>query len=243
MDPSVYEAAESGDVGFFRRARHGDVSVLHQKTPAHKNIFHIAAEYKQIHFFRDVLFDDQSLLFWADNKKGNTPLHVAARVGCDEVVQFLIEHAKKLLHMERADEERGPNGEANKLLRITNLQGDTAFHVAARNGHVGVVNLLMAADPGLCCLTNFKKESPLFLATRHGFPLVTRSILNDCPISPSFRGLKGVTALHVAVTCMDEESEGKLIFLIFKYFIFVQTVMHGIFSSSVISSSHINDTL
>ncbi|KAL6297625.1 hypothetical protein ACE6H2_005767 [Prunus campanulata] len=132
MDPSVYEAAESGDVGFFRRARHGDVSVLHQKTPAHKNIFHIAAEYKQLHFFRDVLFDDQSLLFWADNKKGNTPLHVAERVGCDEVVQFLIEHAKKLLHMERADEERGPNGEANKLLRITNLQGDTAFHVAAK---------------------------------------------------------------------------------------------------------------
>ncbi|CAL8151643.1 unnamed protein product [Prunus armeniaca] len=216
MDPSVYEAAESGDVGFFRRAD-ASIDLLRQKTPTHNSIFHIAAEYKQIHFFRDVL-DDPSLLFWAPNKKGNTPLHVAARVGCDEIVKLLIEHAKKLLHIEGADEERGPtNGEANKLLRMTNFQEDTALHVAARCGHVEVVNLLMAEDPGLCCLINFNKESPLFLATRDGFPLVARSIVNQCPISPSFRGFNGVTTLHVAVTYMDEEWKGIVETMVSKY--------------------------
>ncbi|PQQ00051.1 ankyrin repeat-containing protein [Prunus yedoensis var. nudiflora] len=216
MDPSVYEAAESGDVGFFRRAD-ASIDLLCQKTPAHNSIFHIAAEYKQIHFFRDVL-DDPSLLFWAPNKKGNTPLHVAARVGCDEIVKLLIEHAKKLLHIEGADEERGPsNGEANKLLRMTNFQEDTALHVAARCGHVEVVNLLMAEDPGLCCLINFNKEFPLFLATRHGFPLVARSILNECPISPSFKGFNDVTTLHVAVTYMDEEWKGIVETMVSKY--------------------------
>ncbi|KAI5333710.1 hypothetical protein L3X38_023842 [Prunus dulcis] len=215
MDPSVYEAAESGDVGFFRRAD-ASIDLLYQKTPTHNSIFHIAAEYKQIHFFRDVI-DDPSLLFWAPNKKGNTPLHVAARVGCDEIVKLLIEHAKKLLHIE-GDEERGPtNGEANKLLRMTNFQEDTALHVAARCGHVEVVNLLMAEDPGLCCLINFSKESPLFLATRHGFPLVARSIVNECPISPSFRGFNGVTTLHVAVTYMDEEWKGIVETMVSKY--------------------------
>ncbi|CAL2273748.1 unnamed protein product [Prunus armeniaca] len=53
MDPSLYEAARSGDVGFLRKIKDADVpdDLLHQKTPMDNNILHIAAEFKHIDFF------------------------------------------------------------------------------------------------------------------------------------------------------------------------------------------------
>ncbi|PQM34163.1 hypothetical protein Pyn_37933 [Prunus yedoensis var. nudiflora] len=117
MEPSLHEAARSGEVGFLRRMKDGDVSIdlLLHKTPKGNNILHVAAEFKQIEFFKEL--DDQSSLFWATNEKGDTPLHVAARVGCDQVVKFLIEHTKKMLHVQEANEEsRSTDSEAHKQL-------------------------------------------------------------------------------------------------------------------------------
>ncbi|KAB2605099.1 ankyrin repeat-containing protein [Pyrus ussuriensis x Pyrus communis] len=215
MDPFLYEAATSGDVGFLRdkiNSKNGGVSsidlLLHQKTPKDNNILHISAESKQIDFFKNVDPDRYGQLFWAPNKKGNTPLHVASRVGCVEIVNLLIQNATtaSALSLEGADEESGLVPPADKgdligrqqLLRMTNLQKDTAMHVAVRSGHHQVVLLLMESDPQLCCFTNSANESPLFLATLHWFPPIACSILNQCPISPSFQGTNGLTSLHVA---------------------------------------------
>ncbi|XP_068339348.1 ankyrin repeat-containing protein At5g02620-like [Pyrus communis] len=215
MDPFLYEAATSGDVGFLRdkiNSKNGGVSsidlLLHQKTPKDNNILHISAESKQIDFFKNVDPDRYGQLFWAPNKKGNTPLHVASRVGCVEIVKLLIQNATTAtaLSLEGADEESGLVSPADKgdpigrqqLLRMTNLQKDTAMHVAVRSGHHQVVLLLMESDPQLCCFTNSANESPLFLATLHWFPPLACSILNQCPTSPSFQGTNGLTSLHVA---------------------------------------------
>ncbi|KAI5332766.1 hypothetical protein L3X38_022895 [Prunus dulcis] len=209
MDPSLYEAATSGEVGFLReKIRDGSASsidLLLQKTPKDNNILHISAEFKQIDFFKNVDGDQFDQLFWATNKKDDTPLHVASRVGCHEIVKLLIQHAKKKLHrMERGDEESGPaDGEYhNKLLRVTNSDNDTALHLAVRYNHEEVVILLMEADPQLCCITNKAEESPLFLAVRKRSPSIADYILQayDSDISPSFQGTNGLTALHVAVT-------------------------------------------
>ncbi|KAM5586594.1 hypothetical protein ABKV19_005495 [Rosa sericea] len=200
MDPSMYKAATSGDILGFLRSRDGDASPLDltQKTPKDNNILHVAAEFKQIGFFNNVPLDDQSPLFWATNKKGNTPLHVGAKVGCDNIIMFLIEHAKKIRPIEEGDAHK-------ELLRMHNSDMDTAMHLAVRYGHYVVVNLLMKADPELCCLTNRANESPLYLATHQDFLIIARSILNDCSVSPSFSGINGVTALHVAVTRKNKD--------------------------------------
>ncbi|VVA34512.1 Hypothetical predicted protein [Prunus dulcis] len=199
MEPSLHEAARSGEVGFLRRMKDGDVSfdLLLQKTPKRNNILHIAVEFKQ------------SSLFWATNEKGNTPLHVAARVGCDQVVKFLIEHTKKMLHVQEADEDsRSTDNEAqNQLLQMTNLQRDTALHVASRYGHSGVVIQLMQANPELCCYTNSANESPLFIATSKGFRHIILHLLNESPICSSFQGINGVTALHAAATHTTKDSK------------------------------------
>ncbi|CAL9016713.1 unnamed protein product [Prunus brigantina] len=215
MDRLVYEAATSGDVGLFRRIKDGDElpDVLYKKTPKDNNVLHIAAEFKQIKFFNDIPLEYGSSLFWATNKKGDTPLHVAAKVGCVEVVEFLIEHARKTLHhMERGDEESGPaDGESqNKLLRVKNSDNDTTLHLAVRYNHDEVVIRLMEADPQLCCFTNNANESPLFLAVRKGTPSIVQSILKayESGVSPSFQGTNGVTAMHAAVTQEQLKDKG-----------------------------------
>ncbi|KAL6283283.1 hypothetical protein ACE6H2_014212 [Prunus campanulata] len=224
MDPSLYEAATSGDVGFLRQIiRDGGASIdiLHQKTPKDNNIFHISAEFKQIDFFENVDPDQFGQLFWATNKKGDTPLHVAAKVGCVEVVEFLIEHARKTLHhMEKGDEESGPaDGESqNKLLRVKNWDNDTTLHLAVRYNHSEVVIRLMEADPQLCCFTNKANESPLFLAVRKGTPSIVHCILKayESGVSPSFQGTNGLTALHAAVTQEQLKDKGVVEILVSK---------------------------
>lgn len=224
MDPSMYNAATSGDVGFLQRIKDGEVSpdVLSQKTPQGNNILHLAAEFKQISFFKEYepSFYQRFPLLWDKNKMGDTPLHIAARVGCAELLDFLIDCAKKL-HIQRAagDQERGPTYAKSykKLLRKTNMESHTALHVAALYGHLEAVNSLIKADPKLCFSTNSTMESPLFLATCKGFSNVARDILNKSSVSPSFQGINGVTALHAAVTHTYQGAEEIVKIMVSKY--------------------------
>ncbi|KAL6198932.1 hypothetical protein ACLB2K_028720 [Fragaria x ananassa] len=126
MDPSMYRAATCGDVGFLQKIRNGEVSAdrLSHQTPKGNNVLHIAAEFKHINVFTGIPLDKHLPLFWSVNKMGDTPLHIAARVGCDEVTDFLIERAKALLVRRANDQERGPTYAKSykKLLRKTNLE-------------------------------------------------------------------------------------------------------------------------
>ncbi|KAL6225002.1 hypothetical protein ACLB2K_003856 [Fragaria x ananassa] len=203
MDPSLYKAAASGDIRFLEKLRAGNrpADILLLKTPKGNNALHIAAQFKHTNFFKQFPKHLQSLLFWATNIKDDTPLHIAARVGCVELVEFLIDHAREL-QTDAADVETGPADAESyeELLRMTNSDKDTVLHVAVKCGHHDVVVLLMDADPELSSYTNNANESPLFLAISKGFPKIGSCILDKSPASVSFEGVKGVTALHAAVT-------------------------------------------
>ncbi|KAH0986379.1 hypothetical protein GBA52_013556 [Prunus armeniaca] len=221
MDPSVYEAARSGDVGSLKIV----TGFFLQKTPKGNNVLHIAAEFKQIAFFEDTLLDDHQRrpLFWAANNKGNTPLHVAARVGSVKIVEFLIEHAKKPPPTGGADLESG--GEAHKeLLERTNMEKETALHVALRYGNQRVARLLIKANPELTCLTNMVNESPLFLATSKDYMQTAHMILKHCP---SFQGVNGVTALHAVVTHKSELAISKTSDLIYMLYFDIISIVGG----------------
>lgn len=226
MDPSVYKAARSGDVGLLKIVeKKASTGFFLQKTPKGNNVLHIAAEFKQIAFFINTPLDDHQCrpLFWAANNKGNTPLHVAARVGSDEIVEFLIKHAKKQPPTGGADLESGR--EAHKeLLERTNMEKETALHVALRYGYQRVAHLLIEANPELTCLTNMVNESPLFLATSKDYMQTANMILKHCPES-SFQGVNGVTALHAVVTHKSELAISKTSDLIYMlYFDMVSIV-------------------
>uniref|UniRef100_A0A7N2MLP4 Uncharacterized protein n=1 Tax=Quercus lobata TaxID=97700 RepID=A0A7N2MLP4_QUELO len=107
--------------------------------------------------------------------QGNSVLHVAAK--------------------------RGAVGRNHELLRMGNLEKDTALHDAVRNGHFDIVELLIREHPRLTSLTNNAGESPLFLAVDRAFYKIALHILEEAVNVPrcSYGGRNKMNLLHVAV--------------------------------------------
>lgn len=93
MDPQLYEAARSGNLDLLGTIE-ANMTLLSQVTPKKNTILHVSAEFKQFEFFKEATRLSPPPLFNYPNSKGDTPLHVAARAGCPDVVRFIIEHAK-----------------------------------------------------------------------------------------------------------------------------------------------------
>ncbi|KAI5021180.1 hypothetical protein ZWY2020_055025 [Hordeum vulgare] len=127
---------------------------------------------------------DQDLLL-AVNKKGDTPLHCAARAGKSKMVSCLVELAgnRNMLH---------------QLLRKGNVLKETALHEAVRIGENDMVELLLAADPELA---NYPKEgaSPLYVAILLGKYVIARTLHDKSKGNISYSGPNGQNALHVAI--------------------------------------------
>ena len=202
MDCLAYEAARLGKIDFLKNGFNIS-EVLYQKTIQQKdNLLHIATNFGQVEFAREAIRLNPELLSEA-NMKGDTPLHTASRTGCPRMVELFISCSEALCD----DIENAPRN----LLRMVNQEGDTALHVAVRNGHLDtalhaavkydhldVVKLLVKADIELLHMDNKANESPLYLAVERGFFAIANHILNKCPTC-SHRGTKGMTALHAAV--------------------------------------------
>ncbi|KAI6702805.1 hypothetical protein NL676_011941 [Syzygium grande] len=185
MHPEVYEAAKSGDFDRLKKIISGneeellhqttpEEDLLHQTTPEENNILHVAAQYKQVKLIKDLLQCPLGpFLLWQGNKKGDTPLHIAAKVGICEAVRVFTNLTKSLHWVV----ENGQVDACTELLRKPNSYKDTALHYAVRGGHHSVVQLLIEEDPQLCNITNAADESPLYLAVDRGLSRITELIL------------------------------------------------------------------
>ncbi|KAF8032266.1 hypothetical protein BT93_D1254 [Corymbia citriodora subsp. variegata] len=135
-------------------------------------------------------------LLWQGNNKGDTPLHVAAKVGSCEVVRVFTDLAKSLHWVV----ENGQVDARKELLRKQNLNKDTVLHYAIRGGCIGVVKLLIEEDSQLCDIINAVDESPLYLATDRGLSCIIELLLGAISSSSSHKGPKGFTALHAGIS-------------------------------------------
>nr|CAB3463965.1 unnamed protein product [Digitaria exilis] len=126
-------------------------------------------------------------LLSAQNTRGETPLHCAARSGRPRMVSRLIALA------------RG-SGETmvNEVLRKENMCRETALHEAVRHGSRHMVELLMAADSDLA---RFPRDgaSPLYLAVLLEYNDIARSLYLTSGGNLSYSGSDGQNALHAAV--------------------------------------------
>ena len=180
--PELYKLVKDPKQELPRTLTSGDLR-LQQVTYGDNTILHVAANFKNTKAATKILDLDRSLLC-KTNKKGDTPMHIAARLGCLDMVVLLIKCTKE-------DVEEG-----RKLLTTVNLEKDTALHVAVRKGHLGIVKLLIQEDKTLAMMINEAKESPLFLAVDREFYKIALEILKfEC----SVQGSKNMNALHAAV--------------------------------------------
>ncbi|XP_030506138.2 uncharacterized protein LOC115721046 isoform X1 [Cannabis sativa] len=190
MDRTVFEAAASGDFNPFQG--HSEQQIMDLLTPERSTILHVSARFNNNKFTEQVIHFCPRLLL-KENTAGETPLHIAARVGNHELVELLINSAGDV---EREQIDLG------SLLRIKDLaKEDTALHVGVRNGHFEVAKLLIDAEHELLDVLNAANESPLFLAVEGGFSSIAKYIMEKCRFSSpaSCSGSNGMNALHAAV--------------------------------------------
>ncbi|XBJ21867.1 hypothetical protein VPH35_000339 [Triticum aestivum] len=126
---------------------------------------------------------DQDLLYVV-NKKGDTPLHCAARAGKSQMLSCLVELAQSCNRL-------------HELLRKENVLQETALHDAVRIGNGDIVEHLLKADPELA---NYPKEgtSPLYLAISLAQYDIAQTLHDKSNGNLSYSGPNGQNALHAA---------------------------------------------
>ena len=182
MNPDLYHAASSGDLSFFERLTNSETLV--DVTIEKSTVLHVAVQCNHPQVAQKIVELLPSLLYQT-NSKGDTPLHVAARVGSNSIIKLLLEHIKSL------DVEIG----GQKILSMVNLVKDTALHVAVQYGKSKVVEELIKEDPELAMFINNAGESALFLAVDRKLYEIASQMLSAAP-KCSFAGRDGMNVLH-----------------------------------------------
>ncbi|XP_022722616.1 ankyrin repeat-containing protein NPR4-like [Durio zibethinus] len=227
MDHDLFKAAADGDVELFNKYQGGlhrlvdgsknTVLHIHSRTGGRKpvkNVKRFLCFQKRVfkrefcnNFVEQLVFKCPSLLLQR-NANWEIPLHIAARHGHSGIVKVLIERANVVLH---EDPERGLDATgARQMLRMRDEEENTAFHLAARYGHLYVLRLLVKEDPDFAFSANTSGETPLYLAAEGGYHGMVTEMLDNCK-STVYGGPHGRTALHAAVLAGDEKTVRKLI--------------------------------
>ncbi|XP_059626953.1 protein ACCELERATED CELL DEATH 6-like [Cornus florida] len=207
MDSVLYNAAKEGNVDVIQKFAQLEVQV----TPNKNTVLHIAAEFGQTQCVKEILQKYGSLVS-SVNIKGETSLHISAREGHTTTVQELIDSTKT---GDDQDLEGGTRvTKTKKMLRMSNVEGETALYEAVRNNHLDVVNILMTEDPEYLHPPNKAKENLIYLAAQRCYLSILSKILENtiskAYISQAYIGPNGRTALHAATISYDKECIEKL---------------------------------
>lgn len=83
------------------------------------------------------------------NREGRTAFMTAVHSDCTLIVDFLLDTYQSL-----------------DFFAKDSINGDTALHAACRNRNLEVAKKLFAIKPEKCLATNFKGQTPVFVATQ-----------------------------------------------------------------------------
>lgn len=151
-----------------------------------EEFIHIAAAKWDIAIFKKLAATqlDRNINIPAGN--GETVLHIAARVGSIDIVEYLLRSSRIAVN---AQDEKGR----------------TALHLACEKGHLDVVKNLMSAPLIYINTRDERRQTPLHLASERGHLDIVRVLLGNEHIDAEPGDVHGWTPLHFA-TCSESAS-------------------------------------
>ncbi|XP_074382109.1 uncharacterized protein LOC141724020 [Apium graveolens] len=170
-----------------------------------RTILHIACmaeKTEQVQFILTKFANKKNLLVKLDKYK-QTALHLAAARGHTEVVEILIDAARRSLSSSDTDDPHSPVNHVEDFFRQANYMGNTALHQAVTSNNVATVEQLVKADPNDRHIQNLGGFTPVYLAAKSGYNDIVKIICNTCT-APSLIGPEGTTALHAAISQLHE---------------------------------------
>ncbi|CAM6038729.1 unnamed protein product [Sphagnum compactum] len=163
---------------------------------------HLAIEEGHVNVVNTLLEIAGNKLELNENRDGNTPLHLAAEGGHVNVVTRLLELVTTETNI-GLDSKATNNVQkgANKLnLNATNDEENTPLHLAAKEGHVKIVDVMLQFARELTInANNIRGNTPLHLAAIHGHVDVVNKLLEPkFEVGLNDRNRQGHTPLHFA---------------------------------------------
>ena len=139
----------------------------------------------------------------AQDRDGDTPLHIAARLGYRDMVQLLIRtNEEKLRNASTTcpteDEQEAPGGLDSATGNALDLENNgylIPLEVAIQSGHDAIGSMLLQSTPRETVLG---RSNLLHIAVRRGGLAILKQLLDFQGIDPDRKGRSGDTALHVA---------------------------------------------
>ncbi|XP_074317923.1 uncharacterized protein LOC141654701 [Silene latifolia] len=139
----------------------------------------------------------KEMIFLKENKKADTPLHLAARKKESKLGEILIRGYQQQLNLVKEINQDDVAAAECPPWTIKNIRGNTPLHCSLYAKYEELALDILSIDPMLCQVFNNKNESPFFLSVMFGCPRVLDEILKiDEPRFKMLRRNDGTTVLH-----------------------------------------------
>jgi ankyrin repeat protein len=132
------------------------------------------------------------------NDCDNTPLHLAAEAGQDEIVAMLL--ALDATDSDSTEMNNDQKRTTKLNLNATNQEENTPLHLACKEGHDEVVDVMLKRFEELALdAINIRGNTPLHLAAINGHVHIVNKLLKlEAKVDLNGRNKKGQRALHFA---------------------------------------------
>ncbi|CAK9258269.1 unnamed protein product [Sphagnum jensenii] len=162
---------------------------------------HLAIEEGHVEVVKELLERARTKLnLYVTSYDYNTPLHLAAEAGQDEIVAMLLalDDTKQTTESDSTEMNNDPKRDLN--LNATNKEQNTPLHLACKEGHDEVVQVMLKRFKELALdAINIRGNTPLHLAAINGHVHIVNKLLKpEAEVDLNGRNKKGQTALHFA---------------------------------------------
>lgn len=222
----LHVAAEAGNEVIFEKLLQAPEVDVNSANEAKMTALHYAAKNKHVNLVKKLLADPNANPCVKGDRRDDTPLHTAARVGAVDIVQVLLRTGKVKVNVTNSYNYTAIHcatheGHLNVIDELLNapdvdpcmrdLDDDTPLHLAARYGHKNIVQRLMGSSYEDLNIVNKTNQTPLHRAAEHGHIDVVDLFLEDQNVDPSIADHNGDTPFHIAIKGRHEDIALKLV--------------------------------